>query len=720
MIRFLTLAALAALLAPGSPDRGEELRDAALAGDVAKVRGLLDAGVPVDAPAPRHGQTPLLLAAGKGRLDVVRLLVERGADVNARERFFGQTPVRDALREKHVPVALYLLQKGAKDAADALGFAIDEGNLELANAAVATGLLEPLELKAARKEAAAAKKPSPEIQALLAATNAAAPKRQPYAVSPETFAKYAGRYRGGPNEATVTVRDGKLVIAMASQPELVLSPIAEGRFETATGDAEARFGGRAGTIEFLSVNRDGDESRFGVATPEPAPLKTATVSDLDQKAPRGEPRPWPRFRGPDASGIGDGQGAPPVWDVAKGVNVRFKTPLPGIALSSPIVWGDRIYLTSAVGSAGDKTFRTGLYGDGTSVDDVSVHSYRLYALDAQSGKVAWEQEVHKGAPAVRRHLKSSQSNATPVTDGKRIVVLFGTVGVLAAYDLEGKPLWRRDVGILDCNDPQAGAAEWGHASSPILYRDLVIVQGDRRKDSFLAAYRLADGQEAWRVARDEPSTWSTPNVLSAPTGDELVTNGQTIRGYDPRDGKTLWTLKPNSEVVVASPVVADGMAFITAGYPPVRPVYAVRPGQRGDLSLPEGQRASAAIAWSHARGGTYIPTPLHYRGHLYTVNNNGILTCYRADTGEQVYQTRLGAVGASFSASPVAADGRLFFPSETGEVYVLRAGPAYELLATNVMDEVVMATPAISNGLMVVRTLGHVVGLAEPKAAASR
>ena len=564
------------------------------------------------------------------------------------------------------------------------------------------------------------KTPSAEIQALLASATAAPPKRTPYAVSPEALAKYAGRYRSGPNEAVVSVRDGRLVIASGSLPELVLAPIAEGRFESAAGDAEARFGGRAGTIEFLSVNRDGDVAGFGVPTSDPAPLKTAAAPALDQKAPRGEARPWPQFRGPGASGVGDGQGAPPVWDVAKGVNVRFKTPIPGISLSSPIVWGDRIYVTSAVGTAGDKTFRTGLYGDGTSVDDVSVHSYRLYALDAASGKVLWEREVHKSAPTVRRHLKSSQANATPATDGKRIVVLFGTVGVLAAYDLDGKPLWRRDVGVLDCNDPQAGSAEWGHASSPILYRDLAIVQGDRRRDSFLAAYRLSDGQEAWRVARDEPSTWATPNVLAAPSGDELLTNGQTIRAYDPRDGKTLWTLGPNSEVVVATPIVADGIAFITAGYPPVRPVYAVRPGQRGDLSLPEGQRASAAIAWSHARGGTYIPTPLHYRGHLYTVNNNGILTCYRADTGEQVYQTRMGAVGASFSASPIAADGRLFFPSETGEVYVLRAGPEYELLATNVMDEVVMATPAISNGLMVVRTLGHVVGLAEPKAAASR
>jgi outer membrane protein assembly factor BamB len=634
----LTMIAVLAALATGGADRGEELRDAALAGDAAKVRSLLDAGVPVDAPAARHGQTALILAAGKGHAEVVRLLAERGADVNARERFFGQTPLREALRIEKPALALYFLQHGSKDATDALDFAIANADLELAKAAVATALLEPLELKAARKEAAASKKPSPEIQALLAGATAAAPKRQPYAISAEALAKYARRYRGGPNEATVVVRDGSLVLTSGTLPELVLAPIAEGRFETADGAAEARFGGRAGTIEFLSVNRDGEVTGFGLANPEPAPLKTASAPALDQKTPRGVARPWPQFRGPLASGIGDGQGAPPTWDVAKGVNVRFKTAIPGISLSSPIVWGDRIFVTSAVGSTGDKTFRTGLYGDATSVEDVSVHSYRLYALDAASGKVLWEREVHQGAPTVRRHLKSSQANATPVTDGKRVVVLFGTVGVLAAYDLDGKALWQRDVGVLDCNDPQAGSAEWGHASSPILHRDLVIVQGDRRKDSFVAAYRLADGKDVWRVARDEPSTWATPNVLSAPTGDELLTNGQTIRAYDPRDGKVLWTLGPNSEVVVASPIVADGMAFITAGYPPVRPVYAVRAGQRGNLTLPEGKRSSAAIAWSYERGGTYIPTPLHYRGHLYTVNNNGILTCYRADTGEQVYQ----------------------------------------------------------------------------------
>jgi outer membrane protein assembly factor BamB len=222
------------------------------------------------------------------------------------------------------------------------------------------------------------------------------------------------------------------------------------------------------------------------------------------------------------------------------------------------------------------------------------------------------------------------------------------------------------------------------------------------------------------VAREEPSTWSTPNVLPAPSGDELIANGTTIRAYDPRTGRSLWSLGPNSEVVVATPVVGDGLAFVTAGYPPVRPVYAVRPGQRGDLSLPKGERASKAVAWSHPRGGTYIPSPLLYRGNLHTCNNNGVLTTYRAATGEQLSQLRLSAAGASFSASPVAADGRLYIASEAGDVHILRAGPEPELLAVHPMGETVMSTPAISGGLLVVRTLHQVFGLARPAGEGAR
>jgi outer membrane protein assembly factor BamB len=299
------------------------------------------------------------------------------------------------------------------------------------------------------------------------------------------------------------------------------------------------------------------------------------------------------------------------------------------------------------------------------------------------------------------------------------VVLYGAVGKLAAFDRAGTPLWQRDVGILDSNDPQSGTDEWGHASSLILAGDRVILQADRRKDSFLAAYRLADGTEAWRVARTEPSTWATPTLVAAPTGDELVVNGPTIRAYDPRTGAELWHLGPSSEVVVATPQAGDGLIYVTAGYPPIRPIFAIRPGQRGDLSLPAGSTSSPSIAWSHNRGGTYIPTPILYRGFFHTCNNNGILTTYKAATGELLSTIRLSNAGISVSASPVAADGRLYLISEEGQVYVLASGPEPVLLGSYPMGEVVMSTPAISGGLMVVRTLGHVVGLEAPVAEAA-
>jgi outer membrane protein assembly factor BamB len=712
--RVLALVAIIAARSAGAEDQGEALREAARAGDLPRIEALLAAGVAVDAPA-RYGQTPLYFAAEKGHLAAARRLIEAGANVNTRDSFFGASVLDNALSGGHVELARHLLSHGADDAAAALTTAVESDNLELARAALATGLLEPLDLLAARREIEGGAGPS--LRELLAAATVKPRPRPPYQAAPERLGAYAGRYRLEPGkDATVVVRGDGLAITLPGQPETVLAAMAKDRFDSADGNLSVVFGGRAGLVEWARANRGGEVSFLGVVTSDPTPLRTAAApaaGAVAEPVPVAAPRPWPQFRGPRASGIGDDQGAPATWNVATGEGVRFKTHIPGMGLSSPIVWGDRIFVTTAVSGKGDTTFRTGLYGDGTSVDDVSEHSWRLYSLDLATGRVVWEREIHRGAPQVRRHLKSSLANATPTTDGERVVVLFGAIGKLAAYAFDGKLLWQRDVGILDANDPQSGSAEWGHASSPILYDDLVLLQGDRRKDSFLAAYRLTTGEEVWRVAREEPSTWSTPNIHPAPTGDELIVNGPTIRAYDPRTGRPLWSLGPSSEVVVSTPVVGDGLTFVTAGYPPVRPVFAVRPGQRGNLSLPPGERSSKAIAWSHGRGGTYIPSPILYRGILYTCNNNGVLTAYRAATGEQLSQLRLSAGGASFAASPVAADGRLYIGSETGDVYVLRAAPEPELLAIQPMGETMMSTPAISGGLLVVRTLNHVWGLGQ-------
>ena len=444
-------------------------------------------------------------------------------------------------------------------------------------------------------------------------------------------------------------------------------------------------------------------------TPPSAPA-ARPGSATPPSAPRTAPRPWPAFRGANADGTADGQGAVSDWDVATGRNIRWKLPIPGLATSSPIVWGSRVIAVAAA-SADDTSFRTGLYGDVAPVENLSHHTWRVHALDLHTGKEVWTREVFGGAPRTKRHTKSSQANATPVTDGRHIVAVFGAIGLMVCYDMDGTLLWKKDVGALDSGWFLDPTYQWGHASSPVIYKSSVIVQADQAKGSFIAAFNLADGRELWRTARtDEVSTWGTPTILSGPKGDELVTNGTKIRGYAPATGALLWTLAPNSEIAIGSPVVRGDVAYVTGGYPPVRPVYAVRAGARGDISLPEGKSSSEAIAWSHDRDGTYISTPIVYRDQLYTLNNNGVLTAYAADRGERLFRARVGGGGA-FSASPVAADGRLYMANEDGDVVVVQAGREYVELSRNSMGEVIMATPAISDGVIVVRTLGHIWGI---------
>jgi outer membrane protein assembly factor BamB len=375
-----------------------------------------------------------------------------------------------------------------------------------------------------------------------------------------------------------------------------------------------------------------------------------------------------------------------------------------------------VYVTTAVGAKQDTSFRTGLYGDVAPVNDLSPHTWQLYAVDRRTGAIAWQRDVAAGEPKVKRHPKSSLASSTPVTNGKHIVVVFGSIGVIACYDASGKELWKRNIGIIDNGwffDP---TYQWGHSSSPVIYGATAILQVDQQKGSYLEAFDLESGKTAWRTERSgEISTWGTPTVLTGARGDELVTNGTKIRGYDPKTGKELWTLGPNSEITVGTPIAGKDMVYVTGGYPPVRPIYAVKAGASGDISLPKDATSSAAIAWSNDREGTYIPTPLLYRDILYTLNSNGILIAYHATTGERLYRARVGG-GVAFAASPIAADGRLYFASEDGDVYIAKAGPEYVELGKHTMNEVIMATPAISDGLIIVRTLKHLYGIGEPAA----
>ena len=424
---------------------------------------------------------------------------------------------------------------------------------------------------------------------------------------------------------------------------------------------------------------------------------------------------WPAFRGANGAGVADGAPAPVKWNAATGENVLWKTPVPGVAVSSPIVWGDRVFVSTAVSSNPKLGIRTGLYGDVEPVDDASPHQWRLLALDRRSGKVLWDRLVHQGTPKTKRHPKSSQASPTPVTDGRRVIVSFGSEG-LYAYDLDGKLLWKRDLGVLDSGWFYDPSYEWGLGSSPIIWRDLVIVQCDIQKNSFVAAFEVATGNPKWRTAREEIPSWSTPAIYEADGRAELVTQATTFsRGYDPETGKELWRLSGNSEIAIPTPIIAPGLIIITNGYRGVQPIYAIRPGARGDITLKGEETTSSAIAWSMKRGGPYIPTPVLYRDQLYVLQNNGVVAAYDVKTGTRVYQERLGGSGGSFSASPVAADGKVYFTSEDGDVFVVKAGPAYELLATNPIGEILMASPAVAGGVIYFRGLNHVFAVGAAK-----
>jgi outer membrane protein assembly factor BamB len=443
---------------------------------------------------------------------------------------------------------------------------------------------------------------------------------------------------------------------------------------------------------------------------------TASILCLLLSAAAVSAQNWPQFRGPAASGVAEGHAAPVKWDASKMENVLWKTAIPGLAHSSPVVWGERVFVTTAVSSQPKPEARFGLYGDVDPVKDNSKHTWKVYALDKKTGKILWERTASEGVPKVKRHPKATHASSTPATDGKRLVVLFGSEG-LYGYDLNGKLLWKQDLGVLDAGwfyDPDY---QWEYASSPIIYKDMVVVQADIQKDSYIAAFDLKTGRQVWKTMRDEIPSWGTPTVYEGKSRAELVTNGtKAVRGYDPATGKELWRLAPNSEITTPTPVVGHDLIFVTSGYRPVQPIYAIRPGATGDISLKDGKDSSDFIAWSKQRGGPYMPTPIVYGELLYTLSNNGVVTAYNAKTGERVYQQRLADRGGAFTASPVAADGKLYMASEDGEVFVVRAGAKHELLSVNPMGEVMMATPAVSDGVVYIRGVEHLFAVAEKPA----
>ena len=422
-------------------------------------------------------------------------------------------------------------------------------------------------------------------------------------------------------------------------------------------------------------------------------------------------RDWPQFRGIHARGISDSAPAPTSWNVPERRGVLWKTPVPGLGHSSPIVWRDLVCVTTAISGKPDPELKVGLYGDITPVEDDTIHTWKVLCLDKATGRVRWQQDAARSVPKVKRHTKATHANSTPATDGRTLVAFFGSEG-LHAYDLKtGAPLWKKDLGVLDAGFFMVPEAQWGFASSPVIHDGRVIVQVDVQKNSFLAAFSVADGKEIWRTPRQDVPTWSTPSVHEANGRTQVIVNGwKHIGGYDFATGKELWRLTGGGDIPVPTPVVADNLIFITNAHGSMAPIYAIGAGAEGDVTPADG-RPSAHMAWMHTREGAYMQTPLVYRGLLYNCRDNGVLSVYDARTGERHYQQRLAEGRTGFTASPVAADGKVYLTSEEGDVYVVKAGTAFELVATNPMAEVCMATPAASEGKLFLRTRGHVVAI---------
>jgi outer membrane protein assembly factor BamB len=423
-------------------------------------------------------------------------------------------------------------------------------------------------------------------------------------------------------------------------------------------------------------------------------MAVAGLSSFARSAAAGN---WPQWRGPDGSGISSEKNLPAEWTPTK--NIKWKTPIDGRAHSSPIVWGNRIFLTTAVEGEvvpgaqavkhtveGGKEFK---HPDSVGAD--KKHTFKVISIDRDSGKIVWQATAWEGTPYDNRHRKSSYAASTPATDGKLVYAFFGTEG-LYAYDYKGKLAWKADLGKL-------GTVGMGTGTSPILFNDLVIVQCDEENGeaSFIVAVDKKTGKEAWRTPRKVQVSWSTPLLVKTASRAELITSGtEAVVAYDPATGKELWRHKGVESNAIPSPVANNEMVFLVAGFP-AKIAMAIKLGQNGDLT------GTPNVPWTYAKGTAYVPSPILYGDYLYLTTDRGILTCLDAKTGEVKYEGGRIPIPATFTASPVAFEGKILMTSEDGDTFIVKAGPKHEVLGTNSVGEPVYASPAIADGRIFIR-----------------
>ena len=409
---------------------------------------------------------------------------------------------------------------------------------------------------------------------------------------------------------------------------------------------------------------------------------------------------WPQWRGPGGLGVSGEKQLPTEWAPDK--NILWKTELPGTGHSSPIVWGDRIYLTSVIEGEpipGHKPTPHTLGGQPfihpDSVAGNLKHTFKVLALDARTGKIVWEHTPYSGPVYDARHRKSSFAGPTAATDGKMVFAYFGAEG-LFAYDVSGKLLWQavepfKHLGL-------------GVGTSPVLHGNLVIVvrDEDNGESSVIVAYEKATGKEAWRTKRPVGLSWSTPLLVAASSRMELITNGeQFIIAYDPATGKELWRTKGIESNAIHTPLAGKGLVIVTAGFP-VKRVIALRPG-----NVPDEKR----VAWEYSKGTGYTVSNIVYGDHLYLLTDNGIITCLDVETGAIKYEGGRPPKPARFISSPVAYRGYIALTSEEGDTYMLKEGTTFDLAGINSIGEFTWSSPAIANGRIYIRGQKHLFAI---------
>jgi outer membrane protein assembly factor BamB len=421
---------------------------------------------------------------------------------------------------------------------------------------------------------------------------------------------------------------------------------------------------------------------------------------------------WPSYRGYFASGVFDNANLPEFWDVEKSINIKWTADIPGLGLSSPVIWGDKLFITTAISTDDNTGLKPGIYGDISPVNDTSAHQWKVYCYDKNNGEMLWERTSYIGVPKIKRHPKSTHANCSVATNGEQIIAFFGSEG-LYCYDMKGQLLWQKDFGILKSVFFRAESAEWEFSSSPIIYKNVVIIQNDVLENSFVAAFDAKTGKQLWKKERDEYPGWCTPNIYRNGGKDIVVLNGYKHRGgYDFETGEEIWRMSGGGDIQIPTPIIGKDLIYFNSAHGRSSPILAIKKNAKGDITLKKEESSNEFVQWSIPKGGAYMQTMILYDGLLYNCKWNGNIFCYDAITGEEIYKEKLGDV-KSFSASPVIADGKLYISNEEGMVYIVQTSRDFKLLASYPLGDICMTSPAITENIIFFRTQKKLIAVSK-------